>query len=355
MLKIYGWNTNLEKMWNEKKNKSNVKGRVLTQSRELFKVITERGEWICTLPGSFTYDSSKTFPAVGDWVIVEQMPGEERGIIKEVLKRSSLFKRKIAGQEIKEQVIAANIDYAFLVMSCNEDFNVRRLERYLIAAWDSGSKPVVVLTKSDLIDESKRLELECKVEEVAYGVTTFFVSNETKENIDQLQELLRPNYTAALLGSSGVGKSTLVNSLVDEERMNVSEIRQDDGKGRHTTTHRELIVLPEGGIVIDTPGMREFQLWAEQDSQGISQGFSDVEELITQCKFNDCKHDTEPGCAVKQALSEGTLSQERYDSYVKLQKELAYMERKENEKLMRQEKQKWKKISKQLKQTYKKR
>lgn len=346
MLEKLGWNTQLDSLWDENEKEEWIRGRVCTQSRELFKVMTEQGEWLCTLPGSFNFDPTFNYPAVGDWIAVEQLPGEERGIIKDVFERSSVFMRKVAGIETRAQVIAANIDYAFLVMSCNNDFNIRRLERYLIAAWDSGSQPVIVLTKSDLIDVSKRLELELKVEEIAYGIPLYFVSNETGENIQQLNDLLKPNLTGALLGSSGVGKSTLVNSLLKSDKMKINTIREDDSKGKHTTTHRELIVLPDGGILVDTPGMREFQLWSKEENQGFSESFSDVEALISDCKFNDCRHETEPGCAVKEALEDGTLVQDRYNSYLKLQKELAYVERKENEKLMRQEKDKWKTISK---------
>lgn len=353
MLEMLGWNKQLESLWNENENEQLVRGRISTQSRDFFKATTEKGEWLCTLPGAFNYNPTFDYPAVGDWVMVEQLPGEERGIIRSVFERSSVFMRKIAGVETKAQVIASNIDYAFLVMSCNEDFNIRRLERYLIAAWDSGAQPLIVLTKSDLIDASKRLELELKVAEIAYGVPVYFVSNETRENIGDLNDILQPNLTGALLGSSGVGKSTLVNSLLETDKMKTNTIREDDSKGKHTTTHRELIVLPKGGVLVDTPGMREFQLWSKEENHGLSESFSDVKSLITECKFNDCQHDTEPGCAVKEAIKDGTLSQDRYDSYVKLQKELAYVERKENEKLMRQEKEKWKKISKTLKKRYK--
>ncbi|TVP90158.1 ribosome small subunit-dependent GTPase A [Alkalibacterium sp.] len=353
MLENLGWNTLFQEKWNESKQENWVRGRIVTQSRDFSKVMTEQGEWLCTLPGSFTHHPTFEFPAVGDWVAVEQLPGEERGLIRHVLERQSEFVRHVAGLETKAQVIAANIDYAFLVMSCNEDFNVRRLERYLIATWDSGAQPIIVLTKSDLTDESGRMEMELKIDEVAYGVPVYFVSNETGENIENLSKVVQPNYTAALLGSSGVGKSTLVNSLLKTDKMKTNTIREDDSKGKHTTTHRELILLPDGGILVDTPGMREFQLWSKGESTGLSESFTDVEALITQCKFNDCQHETEPGCAVKEALEEGTLTQDRYDSYVKLQKELAYVERKQDEKLMRAEKDKWKTISKTVKKMYK--
>lgn len=355
MLEQFGWNSELQQEWNTIKTENGVIGRLITQSRDWSKVMTEKGEWLCTLPGSYHYAPTFDYPAVGDWVGVEQLPGEERGIIRHTFKRSSVFKRNTAGIETKAQVIAANIHFAFLVMSCNEDFNIRRLERYLIAAWDSGSKPIILLTKSDLIDESKRLEMELEIDQIAFGVPLYFVSNETGENIAAVSSLLQPNLTAALLGSSGVGKSTLVNSLLNTDRMKINTIREDDSKGKHTTTHRELILLPEGGILIDTPGMREFQLWKQENSTGLAESFTDVDQLIFNCRFNDCRHDTEPGCAVKGALSEGTLTQDRYNSYLKLQKELAYVERKENEKVMRQEKDKWKSISKASKQAYKNR
>lgn len=353
MLYNWGWNTQLEESWQAIKENDWIKGRIVTQSRDFYKVLTEKGEWLCSLPGTYSHEPTFDFPAVGDWVGVKQLPGEERGIIRHVLDRHSEFVRHAAGVETKAQVIAANIDYAFLVMSCNDDFNIRRLERYLIATWDSGAQPVIILTKSDLIDESRRMEMEVKIDEVAYGVPLYFVSNETGENIEVLSQVVQPNYTAALLGSSGVGKSTLVNSLLKTEKMKTNDIREDDSKGKHTTTHRELILLPDGGILVDTPGMREFQLWSKEESSGLSESFTDVEHLSARCKFNDCRHETEPGCAVKEALEEGTLTQDRYASYVKLQKELAYAQRKQDDRLMRQEKEKWKTISKTTKKMYK--
>lgn len=344
MLEKLGWNARLEALQNTK-NKNLLVGRVSRQNRELFKVVTEKGEWLCSLPGAFHYEPTFAFPAVGDWVLIAPQDGENRGIIQDVLERTSIFKRKAAGNETKVQVIAANIDVAFLVMSCNQDFNVKRLERYLIAAWDSGAQPIILLTKSDLIDATKRAELELAASQVAIGVPIYFVSNQTGENVSVVEESLMPNRTGALLGSSGVGKSTLVNRLLEEEKMATHGIREADSKGQHTTTHRELLLLPKGGVVIDTPGMREFQLWSTGENQGFAEGFADIETLASQCKFNDCQHDSEPGCAIKKALACGSLSQERYDQYLKLQKELAFMERKENENAKRLEKQKWKKLT----------
>lgn len=332
MINELGWNTALQEEWNTIALTEWTAGRVITLSHELFKVMTNNGEWIGSLPGSYNYDATFDYPAVGDWVAIEQLPGESRGLIRHVMKRRSQFVRHGAGLETKAQVVASNIDFAFLVMSCNDDFNIRRLERYLVSSWDSGAQPVVVLTKSDLIDEQMRLNMELKVNEAAFGVPLIFVSNQTGEGISDLQELVQPNFTAALLGSSGVGKSTLVNSLLNADKMKTNTIREDDSKGKHTTTHRELIVLPSGGIVVDTPGMRELHLWSRDESDGVSKSFSDIESLFSSCKFNDCRHQTEPGCAVKAALEEGTLSQPRYNSYLKLQRELAYVKKKEVEK-----------------------
>ncbi|MBM6614678.1 ribosome small subunit-dependent GTPase A [Desemzia sp. RIT804] len=338
MLETIGWNSRLENLKNEVILSETIPGRVSIQSRDLFTVMTSKGEWLCTLPGSYNYEATFDYPAVGDWVMVSQLPGEERGIIRHVFERTSVFARNIAGNETKAQMIATNIDYAFLVMSCNDDFNVRRLERYLVAAWDSGSTPIILLTKADLANETMRSHLLLDVESVAYGVPVHFVSSENGENVEIIKEYLHQHLTGVLLGSSGVGKSTLVNQLLHQEIMDTKDIRSDDSKGRHTTTHRELLVLPSGGVIIDTPGMRELQLWSSSDQTGLSESFSDIEELATQCKFKDCGHNSEPGCAINQAIGEGILSRKRYDSYLKLQRELAFTARKERQGLKRQEK-----------------
>jgi ribosome biogenesis GTPase / thiamine phosphate phosphatase len=231
-----------------------------------------------------------------------------------------------------------------LVMSMNNDFNPRRLERYLVAAYDSGATPVVVLTKKDVCDNpSDYIE---EAQSIALGAEIFAVSNVTGEGIDELTALLKNNKTAALLGSSGVGKSSLTNAILGSEMMVVQDIREDDAKGRHTTTHRELIKIPTGGILIDTPGMREFQLWENNDS--LDSGFQDINELTNNCKFNDCQHNNEPGCAIQNALSTGELAEDRYRSYLKLQKELAFLDRKMDRAAQAGERNKWKKITKSM-------
>lgn len=335
----YGWNT----AWQEKIGAIGIPGRITLEHKNIYRVITDRGEWLSTLSGKYRHEHLHSeFPAVGDWVMVEQMPGEEKGIIHQVLPRTSQFSRKAAGDTSDIQLIAVNVDYVFLVMSLNHDFNVRRLERYLIAAWDSGAAPVIVLTKKDQCDDLQPFLRE--VESVAFDLPVHAVSSVTGEGIENLQNLLSPNKTGALLGSSGVGKSSLINALSGSELMAVQDIREDDSKGRHTTTHRELVRLPLGGLLIDTPGMREFQLGDYEE--GIEGGFSDVEQLADECRFRDCGHGSEPGCRIQEALLTGELQHDRHRSYVKLKRELAHMERKSDAAAQKAERNKWKQITK---------
>ncbi len=330
---------------------SGIAGRVLLEHKNLYRVMTNEGELLSSLSGKFKFEHNReAFPAVGDWVVLDQMPGEEKGIIHEVLPRSSQFSRKMAGLTTEIQLIAVNVDFVFLVMSLNHDFNVRRLERYLLAAWDSGATPVVVLTKKDTCED---LEYYIKeVESIAFGVDIFAVSSVTGEGIDLLGNLLAAHKTGALLGSSGVGKSSLINALSGVEVMAVNDIRTDDSKGRHTTTHRELTLLPQGGLLIDTPGMREFQLW--DTSEGVSASFQDIEDLALACRFRDCQHVKEPGCAIQEAIYNGTLKRERYKSYVKLMRELAHIDRKNDAIAKKAETNKWKQIAKSQRNNYKK-
>lgn len=318
--------------------------RVIVEHKHAYRVLSEQGEWLATVAGHYAYESfSRTdYPAVGDWVLIEKMAGEEKAIIHKLFVRQSQFSRKIAGREIEEQIVAANVDIVLLVMSLNEDFNLRRLERYLIAAWDSGAKPIVVLTKADVCTELEFYVRE--VEAVAFGVDVFVTSAITGAGIEQIRSLFTDGVTGALLGSSGAGKSTLTNALCGLERMKVSDIREDDAKGRHTTTHRELVLLPNGGCLIDTPGMRELQLWDQGES--LSSSFQDIDEFSAQCRYRDCSHTTEPGCAVLQAVDTGELEFSRLQSYFKLQRELAFIERKTNTQARLAEQRKWKQISK---------
>lgn len=347
-LNDYGWNKTHEANWDEMNdnNKRCVPGRVTLEHKKMYRIITAEGEWLSVCSGAMQYEATerRDFPAVGDWVAVEKMPGEERGIIHSILPRTSLFSRKVAGMTIAEQIIAVNIDIVFLVMSMNNDFNARRLERYLVAAYDSGATPVVVLTKKDVCD-NPTFYIE-EAQNIALGAEIFAVSNVTGEGINELTSLLKNDKTAALLGSSGVGKSSLMNAICGSEIMAVQDIREDDAKGRHTTTHRELIKIPTGGILIDTPGMREFQLW--DNTESLDSGFQDIHDLANTCKFNDCQHSNEPGCAIQDALSRGELAEDRYSSYLKLQKELAFLDRKMDRAAQVEERSKWKKITKSM-------
>jgi ribosome biogenesis GTPase / thiamine phosphate phosphatase len=286
--------------------------------------------------------SRDELPAVGDWVALRPSNGDGDAVIEAVLPRRSAFVRKVAGFATEAQVIAANIDIVFVLASIEHEPNLRRIERYLTAAWQSGAVPVVVLTKSD-VGEDVAGALEA-VTAVAPGVAVHAVSAFNGDGMGELSEHVRPGTTIALLGSSGAGKSTLVNALAGRHVMAVQAVRDFDGKGKHTTTHRELVSLPSGGVVIDTPGLRELQLWDSDD--GIDATFGDITELAAHCKFTDCAHDEEPGCAVKGALETGALETERFASWRKQQRELAAIARKRDKRLASEETKKWKKIHK---------
>jgi ribosome biogenesis GTPase len=305
-----------------------VPGRVVAGHRAAFDVLTGDGPVRTRLPGRLVHEHVDV--AVGDWV------GLGDGLVREVLPRRSAIVRQAAGRTSDAQTLAANVDIAFVVTSLGPDFEPRRIERYLVTIWESGAVPEVVLTKVDRLEDPWAQVAE--VEAVAPGVPVHVVSGVTGQGCDALRARLQPGVTAVLLGSSGVGKSTLVNRFVGHERMAVSETRVDDDEGRHTTSHRELIELPGGGLVIDTPGIRELQLW---DGAGLDEAFADVEDLAAACRFNDCSHSSEPGCAVKAALAAGELSAERYASWLKLQRELRSIEVRSNARLQREEKRKW--------------
>jgi ribosome biogenesis GTPase len=299
--------------------------RVAIQHRGAYDLITEEGEVRASAATRLV--KADELPAVGDWV------GLDRGtnLVEAVLPRRTSISRKEVWQAVREQVLAANVDVAFLVQALPLDFNVRRLERYLAMAWESGAQPVVLLTKVDLVEDLQPYADDADA--VTLGACPVeAVSAVTGAGVDGLRRWLEPNRTAVLLGSSGVGKSTLVNALAGEELLATQEVRADDHRGRHTTTHRELIVLPGGGVILDTPGIRELQLW----DADLEQTFGDVEEIAGRCRFSDCAHEREPGCAVREALADGSLSAERWQSYVKLQRELEAVEARRNH-LLRQE------------------
>jgi ribosome biogenesis GTPase len=261
------------------------------------------------------------FPAVGDWVAMKIRASEERAAIHAILPRHSKFTRQAAGFNVAEQVIAANIDTVFLVTALNNDFNIRRMERYLTLAWESGANPVFILNKADICDNIDQMIAE--VESVACDVPIHAVSAVTGHGLDHLTQYLRKGETLVLLGSSGAGKSTLVNTWYGQDIQTVNQTRQGDDKGRHTTTYRRLMVLPEGAIVIDTPGLREIQLWGTDDS--LNDVFKEIAQYEAGCRFRDCSHDGEPDCMVKQALEEGKIEPSRYESYLKLKRELGLL------------------------------
>jgi len=296
-------------------------GRVSVEYRNSYKVMTENGELMARVSGKLNYSAHyrSDYPTVGDWVVMDKDESESGdAVIHGILNRKSMFSRKVVGKKSEEQAIAANIDTVFICMAFGHDYNLRRLERYLSIAWDSGAKPVVILTKSDLSEHMGARFKE--VDEIAIGIDVLAVSNITKNGVDEVMHHIKPRETVAFIGSSGVGKSTLINTLLGEERQKVDTVRKDE-KGKHTTSYRELIKLPQGGIVIDTPGMREIQIYHAD----LDVAFSDIVKLAENCHFSDCIHETEPRCAVKNAITEGKLTEERLESYKKLRKEIEYM------------------------------
>jgi ribosome biogenesis GTPase len=341
-LTALGWDDAFAEQFEPHTRAGLIPGRVAVQHRGAYDVLTEEGELRCDVLGRL-YDEAASpaeLPAVGDWVAVAARPAERAGTVQAVLPRRTKFSRKTAWQASEEQVLAANVDVALIVTSLNEDLNLRRLERYLTLAWESGARPVLVLTKADLADDVAGAV--AAVESVAFGAPVVAISSVTGEGLDELRAHLGPGVTAALLGSSGVGKSTLVNTLAGEELLETREIR-DDGKGRHTTTRRELVQLPGGALVIDTPGMREVQLWIADE--GLEEAFADVTELFEHCRFSDCRHESEPGCAVKEALANGSLEPERWESYLKLQRELEHLERRLDKRAQSEQRKRWRAIS----------
>jgi ribosome biogenesis GTPase / thiamine phosphate phosphatase len=320
-------------------------GRVFAEYQSMYSILTMNGEIKAKISGKFFHgvQTREDLPAVGDWVFLNSVDNET-GLIENILPRQSKFSRKKAGIEADEQIIAANVDYLFIVSSLNDELNPRRLERYLLLCWDSGSNPVIVLSKSDTCDQVE--EKKEMIENIAMGVPVLVTSTVEETGLEELKAFMKNGHTIALVGSSGVGKSTLLNALLGEQIQEVQQVREKDSKGKHTTTHREMFLTDEA-FIIDTPGMRELQLW--DGEKGLSTQFAEIEELASQCRYRDCSHKGEPGCHIQNSLENGELSHERFESYLKLQREIAFQKRKNDKRLESLERKKWKKQSKNIK------
>lgn len=325
-LEGWGWNSYFEAFWRGGDWDNAVPARVVAQQRKFWRVGGDFGEGWAEASGKLPLaaDEGADWPAVGDWVAVELHRADTTAVIHEVLPRRSKFVRKSPGKKIVEQVIAANVDTALLVSALDGDFNPRRVERYLAQCWESGARPVVVLHKADACEEVRGKAAE--MERVAIGTAVCVVSARTGKGFAELEEFLRPGQTLVLLGSSGVGKSTIANRLLGQMVQEVQPVRESDSKGRHTTRTRELFVLPGGSLLMDTPGLREMQLWDAE--HGVAQAFADIDALAAQCRFGDCRHEGEPGCAVLAALSNGTLDAARLENRRKLLREQEFLRRK---------------------------
>lgn len=328
-------------------NENKIIARITATHKDRYEIVSNKGEGFAKIKRGCYYDNpSSIYPTTGDFVVIEWNSNGD-SMICETLKRESSFSRTASSSDRNhklhnqhEQLVAANFDYVFIMQSLNNNFNLHRIERYLSLAWESGGIPVVILTKSDLVDNVQDYIYE--VENIAIGVEVYAVSCVTKEGLKDIEKYFSKGSTIVFLGSSGVGKSTLVNTLYGKEVMKTSEIRQEDSRGRHTTTSRNLIMLPNGAMIIDTPGMRELGMWDAQE--GINKTFQDIEKYTSMCKFSDCTHTKEPGCRVLEAIENGELPKERFEQYLKLHKESEYNTNSEG--YLKEKRDKFKEISK---------
>jgi ribosome biogenesis GTPase len=349
----WGWNSYFDAIWHDGAVDGAVPARVIAQQRGFWRVAGGFAECWGEASGKLRLaaDAGAEWPAVGDWVAVEIRDGEKSALILEVLPRRSRFVRKSPGKKVEEQVIAANVDTALLVSALDGDFNPRRMERYLAQCWESGAKPALVLNKADACADP--LARAAEIERVALGAPVYLISARTGEGFEELEKMLTPGQTFVLLGSSGVGKSTVANRLLGESRQEVQAVREGDSRGRHTTTVRELFVLPGGALLMDTPGLREVQLWDAEE--GLAEVFADIDLLAAQCRFGDCKHEAEPGCAIRAAVGAGTLDQARLESQRKLLKEQEFLRRKVDPEARVEAKQRIKHINRDMRKVYRER
>jgi len=342
-IKDYGFRENLMKNSDCEK----IPARIITTYRERYEIVCDNGTGFGKLKRGFYYDNPNSiYPTTGDFVLIEWNDSGD-SMITETLKRQSSFSRTASSSDRNhelhnqhEQLVAANFDYVFIMQSLNNNFNLHRIERYLSLAWGSGGIPVIILTKSDLVENVQ--EHIDQIKSVAIGVDVHAISCVTKDGLDNIKKYFSKGNTIVFLGSSGVGKSTLVNTLYGEEVMKTSEIREEDSRGRHTTTSRNLILLPNGAMIIDTPGMRELGMWNAES--GISKTFQDIEQYMGMCRFSDCTHTNEPGCRILEAIESGEIQQERFEEYLKLLKESKYNTN--SEQYLREKNEKFKEISK---------
>jgi ribosome biogenesis GTPase len=352
-ISLWGWNSYFEAFWSGGERKDALPARVIAQQRKYWRVAGDFGECWAEASGKLRLaaDDGADWPAVGDWVAAEIHGADAPALIQEILPRRSKFVRKMAGKKIEEQVIAANVDTALLVSALDGDFRPRRVERYLAQCWESGARPVIVLNKADACEESRARAAE--MERVAVGTVVCVVSAKTGQGFGELEEFLRPGQTLVLLGSSGVGKSTIANRLLGEAVQEVQPVRASDSKGRHTTTARELFALPGGALLMDTPGLREMQLWDAE--VGVAQTFADIDALAENCRFVDCGHEGEPGCAVLAAVSAGELDAARLENRRKLLREQEFLKRKVDPTARQENKELWKKVHRAQRQKYEQR
>ena len=345
-LKNIGFNDYVEAHFNSISSDDDMIARISGEYEKIYKIVTEGGEKTAEISGNMKYNAEGRFdyPVVGDWVLVKGHKNSDRYIIKKIIPRQTKVSRKVAGKKSEEQIISANIDYIFIMSDLKDDYNINRLERYLTIAWDSGAKPIIVLNKADLCNKKDIENKKSEVEKIAFGVPVHVISCKKNRGLTEINRYLSSGTTISLIGSSGVGKSTLINQIIGRTKQKTNNTRKSDGKGKHTTTAREIIIIPDKGVIIDTPGMREIQLW--NNDSGINSTFADIEKLSKRCKFNDCTHTHEPNCAVKDAINSGDLSEDRLKNFHKMKREMRYQKLKEMKTANQIEYAKWYEITK---------